>query len=191
MAEIGAMRDYQRSRVNKATKAFADEVRMGRDSKFRTQIALHDYISDLFYSAWYKNRWKAITSFVVYGDDATYNIVAFYNKYNGKVTLHAGKDKNEVYLLHEIAHVVVENRSLEALHGREFCKRFLALVGRQIGRDGWEILKDKYKLYNVKHRGSDQDWLARVNRRKEKKSMLASCDGSILRIKNMEMEETI
>lgn len=61
-----------------------------------------------------------------------------------------GWTRHTYYLLHEIAHVMTPMRY--AWHGPEFCRNYLALVDRWMGKDAGRALRAEFKTKRVRYR---------------------------------------
>lgn len=55
----------------------------------------------------------------------------------------------QLYILHELAHIP-QASEMEATHGREFCSRFLASVGRWMDKEYAKLLREAFRVKRVK-----------------------------------------
>ncbi len=137
------VRDQQRSRVYKA-----ERVLCYYDRKFETIHETRTYVKKLTTSAWFNRRRLDREEVQVADGRGTRKAFAY-----GNHTINLPRwARREKMILHELAHILLSsNLSLEAAHGREFCRAMLALVKHQMGIDAYNELKAAYKKHRVKY----------------------------------------
>ncbi len=135
------MRDNQRQRVYDAENTVthgADRLDEVRD--------IEKFLKRITKSAWYKRRFTRWATIEV--KDGRRRRRACGSSSRGYINMPRWSRTRKI-VLHEVAHVV--QPSCTAWHGREFCKIYLALVKKWIGREAYDALKAAFKEHGVKY----------------------------------------
>lgn len=138
------MRDSQRQRVYDAEKDFREAL--GSGTVFRSQFDLCQYVFNLVGSNWYQKEFPGPSTVTVQVTGRVRGGKAFWKKRLIKIS---PKQMNEFLILHELAHIAAPARDM---HGHAFCARLLKLVGKKMGAEAEEKLKECFKAYKVRFR---------------------------------------
>jgi putative metallohydrolase (TIGR04338 family) len=135
-------RDQQRIKVFRAERATS------QGQEFETIHEARRYVKKLTNSAWFKRRQYFKSDIEVLDGRGTRNAMAY-----GMSKINIPRwARHERTILHELAHILLAcNLSVEAPHGREFCRAMLALVKHQMGKDAYDTLKASYKANKVRY----------------------------------------
>jgi putative metallohydrolase (TIGR04338 family) len=144
------MRDNQRQRVYNAER---DTPMWSNSPRIDDIDALRKYVSKICKSAWYRKRaarnaGKAFRWREIEVGDGRRRRNACGNRWQGYIKMPVWS-RNVLVILHEVAHVCQPDVS--AGHGREYCKIYLALVKKWMGRVEYELLKIAFKKHGVKY----------------------------------------
>lgn len=172
------LRDYQRSKVYRAENVLINQP---YNTRLNSLEEVQDFLKHLTNSCWFKRRWKLQKQIIVVDGRGRQKASGSSTQLTIWLPLWA---RTKVVILHELSHVLSGrgvvgvapettcpsyHKSYEAGHGREFCKRFLALIKHELGKQAWKDLKESYKSAGVKVRGSDYDWEMQRRKKKEKR----------------------
>jgi putative metallohydrolase (TIGR04338 family) len=149
----------RRRRDSKRSAAYAAErevrARLGGGQPLSELADLSDYAGRLVGSAWWARRWPDVARVDVTDgrgrrSGTTRQLVAG----RGEIAMPRFA-RNELYLLHELAHVAAQADSrvlpVDPSHSRGWAAIFLELVRHQMGDDHWSALKDEFSSRNVRH----------------------------------------
>jgi putative metallohydrolase (TIGR04338 family) len=131
--------DTQRERV------YAAERLMGDGSLFSSLAAVQEWIDEILASDWWKKRFPKITKIIALDGRGRNNGIA------GHLAGHPGigyvrlpkATRHRLYILHEMAHVAQPQWT--AWHGKHFCRVFMALVRRWMGRETAHALRNAFR----------------------------------------------
>ncbi len=143
------MRDNQRQRVYNAERTIPQ---WGAD-RIDDIHALRKYVKKITKSAWYRKRMAKNADAFRWADievrDGRCRRNAGGCRFNGYITMPKWS-RTRLVILHEIAHVCQPR--ISAGHGREYCKVYLALVKKWIGKEASLALKTAFDEHGVKYR---------------------------------------
>lgn len=131
--------DTQRERV------YAAERLVGEEPIFESLTAVQAWIDGIVASDWWQKRFPKIKKIVALDGRGRNNGVG------GRLTGHPEigyvrlpkATRYRLYILHEMAHVAQPQWS--ACHGKEFCRVFMALVRRWMGRAAAHALRNAFR----------------------------------------------
>lgn len=136
--------DYQRKRVYDSEDQL-EQIHCFR--KWKTVESCQRYVDDLTSSRWFKNRWGNVKISVASARKNARNALAYVEE--NKIVL-PNWAKNEIAILHEVAHCLMADKSIE--HRRRFCEIYLKLIERQLGKRAKEKLIILYLINKVKYK---------------------------------------
>ncbi len=147
------MRDSQRSRVYEAEAALAG------DADLMTIAECRRFVNSIICSRWWKARCN-LWSVRVFDGRGTRrarggHFQSSANKAGWGISLPKWA-RTRATILHELSHVITEHEAWFSgveewqwpklpAHGRAFCRNFLALVGRWMGKDEAARLRDSFR----------------------------------------------
>ena len=140
-------RDTQRSKVYAAERTIEDW-----DTEKMSIPEIEEWVGKITRSKWWKNHPRG-GSYKIEVRDGRGRRNAGGRRWVGKVVIKMPRwSRTKIVTLHEIAHGMQPH--LTAWHGREFCRTFLDLVVRWMGKDVARELRQSFVKHRVKHRGS-------------------------------------
>lgn len=160
------IRDYQRAKVYRAERMAWERV---PGSKFNHLDHVQAWIDEIVNSRWFRGQFPSrISRLGVTVKDGRGRRKACANGRTIKLPRWA---RSDWVTLHELAHVISDHQRgpARAAHGREFCKVYKTLVARWMGTEAFRALTDAYRECRVRHTGTDQDWVAKQDRRRQKR----------------------
>lgn len=139
-------RDFQRKRVYDA-----EEILKDRSRRFETVEEIEAYTKKITRSRWFKKRWPRLKRLDIWNGRANSRGLGSYRGLGWGVLRLPRWCRWESYILHELAHVVTGTQyKFVPFHGREFCKNYLALIGRWMGKEAAKDLRQSFREHRVK-----------------------------------------
>jgi putative metallohydrolase (TIGR04338 family) len=136
--------DPQRYRVYEAEElVFASS----RGRRFRTCGDIADWLTYIFGTRWFRNRYRLYRRFAVH-DGRGDSMARGWSDDDFVCHLSIVRAlRCELFVLHELAHALAFDS-----HGPEFCSTYLKLVRRFMGREVFENLRFNFQANGVKYR---------------------------------------
>ncbi len=136
---LNRLPDTQRQRV------YAAERLVGEEPILASLVVVQAWIDNIVASDWWQKRFGQITKIIALDGRGRINGIA------GRLTGHPEvgyvrlpkATRHRLYILHEMAHVAQPQWS--ACHGKEFCRVFMALVRRWMGRQTAHALRNAFR----------------------------------------------
>lgn len=114
-------RDSQRSKVYRA------ERELPEGNYFPQITELQNYVDRIVLSRWFEKHYPSINAILVKDGRGRCSACGYNNRAFGYIKMPKWS-RREIFILHEIAHVVTPEQY--ANHGREFVKNYIALIER-------------------------------------------------------------
>lgn len=132
------MKDSQRQKVYDA-EHFLQDV----SHRFESLDEMQRYADNFIRSKWFRKRYWIKTITIKSG--AGFRKATCYGTYNAVLYMPVWS-RTEAVLLHEIAHAAAP---ASEMHGREFARIFVELVGHKMGQGAASRLKDSFRAHGV------------------------------------------
>ena len=156
------IRDYQKSKVQRALRAFAVDHNLGVST---VGFSLARVIAD---QSWFVRQF-GVTSLVgsQFGKSDSGGYRTSTDQWVFSLVF-PSYNVTRFDILVELAHALVEEESVEAFHGQEFLRRLLYMVQHEYGVNYRDSLRNRFLKQKVSTEGYDIEWFVANEARKRK-----------------------
>lgn len=135
-------RDSQKSKLYKAEKVLVE-----RSARLDTVPEMRAWVEKIVRSRWMKSRYPGVEKINVLDGRGRRRGMGVRQMHGGYIAMPSWT-RCEYYILHEITHVLTSTNAPS--HGRLFCRNYLALIERWMGKEAARDLRESFREHRVK-----------------------------------------
>lgn len=140
---------------------YAAEGGVPKGRTFGSIEEIQKYVDDLRERPWWILEYGKVLKVEVAKSRAKGSVGGFYPEKNaGRIEM-AECHWNELYVLHELAHVLAKARHQSQAHCPYFARVYLEMVSREMGPETYTKLYEAFENHNIEHDPNDKRGHAR------------------------------